>query len=392
MNENWLEIVDIYLSVFFFNLNLEDAQAKVESWFRMLGWRKANGSMLSSYNIDNEIIPIVLFQTNASGTSIPVLPILIDLQSQCSKILDNAKFAIEKLDCNMCLTFGKELKIFHREGSKDVECISQLRFDSANEVASKLFDLLDNTNFSISNLDSFCISLRDANDTVKAIETAIESTEIDQDLFRSFIKDSLSEYNFNEQLVDEILNQYTFILQKTSIIEDNISDNQSNRFTACHDNTRFSLDGKTFLSKRGFALQLIRKYVEDHPNVTIDDIEAQFPSKIISKKRGVVRPLETVLQWVSEDESIRKRFCLKEDEIITLNDGMKIVVYNQWGEKHFPKLLYIAKQLYNVESNQPYSTEYVDIPLPRDVVTNHAVKETSITISENSLKTFANNK
>lgn len=392
MNENWLEIVDIYMSVFFPNLNLEDAQAKVESWFRMLGWRKANGSMLSSYNIDNEIIPIVLFQTSSNGTSTPVLPILIDLQSQCSKILDNARIAIDKLDCKMCLTFGKELKVFHKEESKDVECISQLCFDSTNEVASKLFDLLENNNFSISNLDSFCISLRDANDTVKAIEAAIESTEIDQDLFRSFIKDSLSEYNFNEQLVDKILKQYSFILHKPSIIEDNITDNQLTRFTASHDNTRFSLDGKTFLSKRGFALQLIRKYVEDHPNVTLDDLEAQFPSKIISKKRGVVRPLETVLQWVSEDESIRKRFCLKEDEIITLNDGMKIVVYNQWGEKHFPKLLYIAKQLYNVESNQPYSTEYVDIPLPIEGGANQTVQETSITISENSLKTFANNK
>lgn len=71
---------------------------------------------------------------------------------------------------------------------------------------------------------------------------------------------------------------------------------------------------------------------------------------------------------------------------------MKIVVYNQWGVKHFPKLLYIAKQLYNVESNQPYSTEYVDIPLPKDGEANLTVQETSITISENSLKTFANNK
>ena len=119
---------------------------------------------------------------------------------------------------------------------------------------------------------------------------------------------------------------------------------------------------------------LIKQYVVDNPDITIEDLERIFPSEIISKNRGVVRPLETVREWIKENPDVETRYCMKEDEIISLKNGMKVVVHNQWGTKHFPAFLQIAKTIYNIRSNQPYEFE-----LPQ---------QSRITISSKSFNTF----
>ena len=51
---------------------------------------------------------------------------------------------------------------------------------------------------------------------------------------------------------------------------------------------------------------------------------------------------------LADQPDLRNRFFLEDDEVLTLSDGTKVVVYNQWGE-NFDKFLAVARELHNVE-------------------------------------------
>jgi hypothetical protein len=76
------------------------------------------------------------------------------------------------------------------------------------------------------------------------------------------------------------------------------------------------------------------------------------------------------------------------NEILTLSDGQKIVVHNQWGSK-FPKFLAIANQLYDVTSNQPY--EGID-DKPDMVRESESEEKFGIKISAESFSKFKSKK
>lgn len=50
MNENWFEIVEILRNTLDSNYSKAEFVSAVENCFRVLGWRKTNGSLIKNYN------------------------------------------------------------------------------------------------------------------------------------------------------------------------------------------------------------------------------------------------------------------------------------------------------------------------------------------------------
>jgi hypothetical protein len=61
----------------------------------------------------------------------------------------------------------------------------------------------------------------------------------------------------------------------------------------------------------------------------------------------VVRNYDDILKKIEIHPDLRKRFFLKEEDIILLNDGTKVCVNNQWGST-FYKFLEVAEQLHTI--------------------------------------------
>ena len=97
------------------------------------------------------------------------------------------------------------------------------------------------------------------------------------------------------------------------------------------------------------------------------------------------------MKWIEENPDLMKRYCMKDDEIITLHDGEQIVVYNQWGTR-FPFFLNIAKKLYPITSDKPYSIDCKEYDYVDSSIDDNTVSDSGITISESSLKTFIDNR
>ncbi len=128
----------------------------------------------------------------------------------------------------------------------------------------------------------------------------------------------------------------------TSIIKD--ADSISTR-----DTSKYSIDGGEPLKKRRFVLAVVRKYVDSHPDITYEQLRERFPDSLSrSPLHGVFRPYEEIIGKLQTQPDLKKRFFLEPEDLITLSDGTKLTVYNQWGQ-FFPFFLEIAKQLHKVE-------------------------------------------
>lgn len=116
------------------------------------------------------------------------------------------------------------------------------------------------------------------------------------------------------------------------------------------DRTKYSIDGGEPLNKRRFVWAVVKKYVEQHPDVTYDELVHSFPPSLShSPLHGVFQPLELIEKKILKQPDLKKRFMLGPDEIITLSDGIQITVYNQWGT-NFDGFLRVAQRLFEVKS------------------------------------------
>lgn len=147
-------------------------------------------------------------------------------------------------------------------------------------------------------------------------------------------------YNKDEGLVIQLVEQSGRRLESYTNENDSIS---------IRDTSRYSIDGGEPLKKRRFVLAVVRKYVDNHPGITYEQLKARFPDSLSgSSLYGVFRPYSEITRKSQSQPDLEKRFFLEQDELIELSDGTKLTIYNQWG-RHFPNFLEVAKQLYEIE-------------------------------------------
>lgn len=395
LNENWLEMVDSYNYTPFPKLRRQEALEKAASWFRMLGWKKSNGTMKLFIDDDDiNFAKLVLSYILDNGNAKPFLDVVISTKDIVNCI-DVANQAMSLSDSTLCLVISNKIELICKSDTQSEPIFAgSIHFEPNDLNGSKLSSLLNYDEFNFESLTAFFNELINLNNRLLQLKNDIFSIHLDQDLFRSFLKDALLQMGYNESDIDSELTKVKFQLisvdeQKQTTLTHH--DVETFVTKSSHDNTKFSFDGINFYNKRTFVLKLIQRYVKDHPMVTLDELENQFPSNIISKKRGVVRSKSIVMKWIEENPDLMKRYCMKDDEIITLHDGEQIVVYNQWGTR-FPFFLNIAKKLYPITSDKPYSIDCKEYDYVDSSIDDNTVSDSGITISESSLKTFIDNR
>ena len=105
------------------------------------------------------------------------------------------------------------------------------------------------------------------------------------------------------------------------------------------------------LSKRRFVLEVVKYYVRCHPQISYESLIRVFPATLHSNKtNGVIKRYNDVAKQVALNPDVRSHFFMKDDEVIVLSNGMKVVVHNQWGDD-FEKFLKVAESLYTVKSS-----------------------------------------
>lgn len=394
-NDNWLEIVELVKPVIDSKLPYLSYYNTVVMSFRLLGWKKTKGTIVTFSSNNSDIKESLIFlNIEKEDLHIPIVPLDINGSYTEESRVSMLFKAMKDIECSIGILFSETIQIYYQDTKEkgDPICIVNIAFDNQDEYGHTLCNFLSFQTFSFKNFEKFCAEEYSKLPTGQNLHNRLLNITQDSLLITQLLKNHLISEGFEESLVEDELEKYSYIIKVKEGYQ-NDETNLEKQIKGTRDNTRFSIDGgQTYYKKRNFVLMVIRQYIKDHPDVTLDDLEIKFPSKIISRIRGVVRPLSIVQEWVNEDPSIANRFFMAPDDIITLKDGMQIVVHNQWGN-HFPKFLAIAQSLYTVTSNQPYFGLEPD----RNVASeqNHDIKQEGkigIRISADSFSKFQKKK
>ena len=294
------------------------------------------------------------------------------------------------MNCQIGILISDSIKVFFKVyKDKNPECVFNIEFTPDNYIGSVLCDYLKFDSFNHNVLIEYCKKSAEQNSSSFKINKAITELSKDSNLISNILKNILISKGFDENEVNDEISKNQYQIQIVDPLYNHKSNKNLNNNDSQKDTTKFSFDGgKTYYNKRRFVLNIIRQYVKDNPFVTFDELEKVFPSEIRSKRYGVVRPLELVNEWTKSHPDLKKRYFLSTDDIITLHDGKKIVVYNQWGDS-FPNFLEIANKLYDIVSSQPYI--YADNN--EDSIDSIDKEESrGITISEDSFIKFQKTK
>ena len=155
-----------------------------------------------------------------------------------------------------------------------------------------------------------------------------------------------------EKIIYDLVAKVSVLETKVSLLQDRIAELEGNNSkpdtvtevkTDGRDKTRYSLDGVTYLKNR-FVWAVVNKYIQEHQNITYDELIAVFGDKN-QGSFGVVRRVDSE---IVEKNPIRY-FCKKDDDLLAIADG-KVAVCNQWSKSTVINIFNIAVQLgYSVE-------------------------------------------
>lgn len=160
-----------------------------------------------------------------------------------------------------------------------------------------------------------------------------------------------------QEIILDLMNRVIKLEKEVEILKsskeiksDTIVINQSERINAVvnksesgRDKTRYMFKGNVYL-KNKLVLAVVTDYVNEHPNITINELKEVF-NKSLQGSIGVVE--SEMIARLRKDYEVR--FFAKENEVLNLVDG-KAFVCSQWGILNIPNFIARARQLgYEIE-------------------------------------------
>lgn len=359
-------------------------------------------SMLNKeFSIENNVCSkdgtnlVIWYGTGNNGKAVSKKPVLAVRLNDLNELLAED---MKRLGCCVGMTIGKNIKLYYssKKLNKTI-CVCNIEIESKDPNGNRLFSLLASEKFVYSSLVDYFEELFRKVNPKELIDNILEPYIFNPSIkIKSILKKELEAKGFRNDLIYESLKEIKFKVEYKGKIYPEAKDIQFEILSSqiSHDTTKFSIDGVNFYSKRNFVLEVVKQYVKEHPEITYEityeELNTIFRSDVISKIRGVVRPLEIVKKWIQESPDLKKRYFLDDNEIITLCNGEKVVVNNQWGKNTFPKFLRLIEKYYTIHSNREYS-EY---PLSSSERNEDCVEDTTkeqtkgINISLGSLQNF----
>lgn len=146
----------------------------------------------------------------------------------------------------------------------------------------------------------------------------------------------------NEELFLKIIDALAMDDDKT--ISDDVKVAMENLVTSSKDFTQYTFNNEKY-GKGRLVHAIVKRYVEDNPNITLDELLKNFPEKL-QGKYGV---------FTESSQATDKNYFCKDNEIIPLNNsGTTVAVCRQWGISNIDGFIdHATKELgYTIEKSK----------------------------------------
>lgn len=354
MDNNWAEVVDILQPYDIVDEeNIEIVKSRLEGILRMLGWKISDHSMELNFQTQyGESIDILLIDHGVNQNVSDSIPIFVRCKAESTRSFKEIVSILDEFSCHKAILFNGKFRLIYKGSlAEEYKTILSIPVDNNSVDGPILMNQLQKDNFDSSNFNKYYQEKFEAFSANSKTEVEILTLIQDKHVVLGLIKEYAIHNGYDAKLVDSVLSNVDIVVNFKGIKTTGQLGVHKNL-----DHSKFWLDNEEPLNKRRFVLRVIEKYIYEHDNITLEELEKVFPSEIISKKRGVVRSLEDIQEQLKNNPDLNNRYFLSPHDIITLKDGTKVVVNNQWGSA-FPNFLKIAKKLYHVNSDSQYLSE-----------------------------------
>ena len=360
MNENWIEIVTTLQPYIICNSTETKYQQEIENCLKFLGWRSSNKTMQSQVTIpignNNSIRPDIVLYKN----DIPVLPIEIKRPNNTCNIKQESQLTsyMRQLRLNIGLYIGENIQLYY-DNPNDLDnpiCVLKIEFREDDVNGSLFCEMLSYEKFDITSLEDSCKEYYNQiiarNNLQERFNEFFFSSDANKNIVtlikEKFLKEGFEEKALEcelEKLTIKIERKQSYRTERPKIKMPEIETNNKKYATEA-----FSLDGINYYGVGRFVLAVVKQYVSEHPNITLDELEERFPSYLSSSSNcGIVRSMD----FVKESKDRERRFFTKDS--IILNNGTEVVVNNQWGnsgycKQYFQNFLRYVETFYHIYS------------------------------------------
>lgn len=108
------------------------------------------------------------------------------------------------------------------------------------------------------------------------------------------------------------------------------------------DRTKFWFNGQKY-GKGRLVLEVVRKYVEQHPDARFEQVRQTFPDELQETESQFSTDGRCVIKKL-EDVTDQKRFHMREEDQIEVM-GEPVVVSREWNVQNFQKFVEKAHEL-----------------------------------------------
>ena len=355
MNDIWNEICFELRACIQNNVLEKEYENAVCNCLVLLGWKKFKGEIVTQYPIqaghENKYADIVVLQDNVEQFVIEIKRPSHILQENDERQLFSY-MRLLKHQVIFGLYVGDKIRLYYDDTTSQQlpEQVFSVDIEENNADGIKFIELFSKDSFNVESLTDFCKEQRKVFQERKQIQD--EVCRILSDTTGQLFKNALREKYLGEgrsnYWVDSVLDQIVLTVssrikerKKTEINTVLTYGNNQSVAKNNKDYTHYSILGGSSLAKNRFVLEVVRKFVNEHPG-TYNEYAKIF-NALKSDAQGVVKEYNSLLE-----NQIRNYFTSEKDCLVSI-DGVKFVVCNQWSiDKMQPIIQFANSQGYNV--------------------------------------------
>ncbi|MDE7457183.1 MAG: hypothetical protein K2M96_10855 [Prevotella sp.] len=336
----------------------------IERQFQHLKWLPYQDEICHKLNIpignNGYIQPDILITRD--GKKQFVIEVKHPQHIQIAKDRDQLVSYMRQLKLEVGIYIGEHIEIFYdKPKSENAISVLTIPLEYDNKRGVRFVELFSKERFSQETIIQFC------EERIKEMRHQESLNKIKENLLNQAqqqITESMKMYlmekygnTFTENDIANMLGTIEFtatlkgsLQQNTAIIPQTIFQNNRQippKPESSRDKTKYSINGSEFIGKGRFVLQLVKIYVEQHPNLTFLELEQIFTPRL-QGSLGVIRPTAHIR------EKEYNRYYVKANELLHSADGIDFAVCSQWGISNIPKVVERAKELgYEIKTQPP---------------------------------------
>lgn len=285
-----------------------------------LGWNNEQITEQPSLQLGSteRLVPDILVQKDERNSFI--IEVKKPGHKKTNRNIDQLLSYMKQLEIPVGIYWGDEVEVYWKtigDGSAPLRLLS-LNFNVLCEDGDSFVSLFTEENYSLESMRAF----KDECEAKKKFDSDVNNLleEVTAPEFNETMKSLISNYFLNNGLDEDVVKT---VMSKVQLcISDKHEEEDTDKAILLHGipmEISYQSRSRRSVGARPFAYNLMRQIIEKNRNLSFGDLYSLF------KKRNYVEEVATI------DKKRMGRWFLLPDEIMTLSDGTKVAISNQWG-------------------------------------------------------------